>query len=270
MTIFFDLPVLRQNATEIENIDITFGGYEIGGRVDSITAVTTTPGVLLDLKPEVYGYDEFYFYGFEGKDYRYIEYTEKILKDTPYELNIFVYIDKSFSVNKIKPENIKLGDITASSVAMCTTVDSEDVGHNYLLLTFKLDPLHEAGSTWDYDENNHWNECDCTKMMNVAPHADENGDGKCDVCGYDMSKEPDTEPGTTPETDDPDTSDDSDTSDDPDTSDDSDKKDGLGVGAIVGIVAGSVAVGGVGGFALFWFVIKKKSFADLIRIFKKH
>ncbi len=46
-------------------------------------------------------------------------------------------------------------------------------------------------------------------------------------------------------------------------------KDGLGTGAIVGIVVGSVVVLGLGGFALVWFVIKKKSFADLIAIFKK-
>ena len=51
------------------------------------------------------------------------------------------------------------------------------------------------------------------------------------------------------------------------------EKDGLSGGAIAGIVIGSVAVAGLGGFAIFWFVIKKKSFADLIAaikgIFKK-
>lgn len=36
------------------------------------------------------------------------------------------------------------------------------------------------------------------------------------------------------------------------------EKDGLTGGAIVGIVVGSVAVVGIGGFALYWFVIKKK------------
>ncbi|MBE5731740.1 MAG: hypothetical protein E7353_01785 [Clostridiales bacterium] len=45
--------------------------------------------------------------------------------------------------------------------------------------------------------------------------------------------------------------------------------DGLSTGAIVGIVVGGVAVAGLGGFALVWFVIKKKSFADLVAIFKK-
>ena len=51
------------------------------------------------------------------------------------------------------------------------------------------------------------------------------------------------------------------------------EKDGLSGGAIAGIVIGSAAVAGLGGFAIFWFVIKKKSFADLIAaikgIFKK-
>ena len=42
------------------------------------------------------------------------------------------------------------------------------------------------------------------------------------------------------------------------------KKDGLSGGAIAGIVIGSVAVAGIGGFAIFWFVVKKKTFADLI------
>ncbi len=45
--------------------------------------------------------------------------------------------------------------------------------------------------------------------------------------------------------------------------------DGLSGGAIAGIAIGSVAVAGLGGFSVFWFVIKKKSFADLIAIFKK-
>ena len=46
-------------------------------------------------------------------------------------------------------------------------------------------------------------------------------------------------------------------------------KKGLSGGQIAGIVIGSVAVAGIGGFAIFWFVIKKKKFADLIAIFKK-
>lgn len=44
----------------------------------------------------------------------------------------------------------------------------------------------------------------------------------------------------------------------------------LSGGAIAGIVIGCVAVVALGGFAIFWFVIKKKTFADFIAIFKKN
>ena len=46
------------------------------------------------------------------------------------------------------------------------------------------------------------------------------------------------------------------------------KKDGLSGGAIAGIVIGSVAVAGIGGFAVLWFAVKKKTFADLITAIK--
>ena len=46
------------------------------------------------------------------------------------------------------------------------------------------------------------------------------------------------------------------------------KKDELSGGAIAGIVIGSVAVAGIGGFAVLWFAVKKKTFADLIAAIK--
>ena len=46
------------------------------------------------------------------------------------------------------------------------------------------------------------------------------------------------------------------------------KKDGLSGGQIAGIVIGSVAVAGIGGFAFLWFAVKKKTFADLITAIK--
>lgn len=51
------------------------------------------------------------------------------------------------------------------------------------------------------------------------------------------------------------------------------EKKGLPGGAVAGIVIGSIAAAGIGGFAIFWFAIRKKSFADLIaackNLFKK-
>ena len=46
------------------------------------------------------------------------------------------------------------------------------------------------------------------------------------------------------------------------------KKGGLSNVQIVGIVIGSVAIVGLGGFAVFWFVVKKKTFVDLIAAIK--
>ena len=47
-----------------------------------------------------------------------------------------------------------------------------------------------------------------------------------------------------------------------------DKKDGLSGGAIAGIVIGTLLFAGIGGFAIFWFAVKKKTFADLIAAIK--
>lgn len=47
------------------------------------------------------------------------------------------------------------------------------------------------------------------------------------------------------------------------------KKDGLSGGAIAGIVIGSLLLAGIGGFAIFWFAVKKKTFADLGVALKK-
>ena len=106
---------------------------------------------------------------------------------------------------------------------------------------------HNPSTAWSTDGEYHFKECTrCAgQQLEKAAHTDSNNDGKCDTCEYQMS--------TTPNT--------------PDNP--NEDKDGLGAGAIVGIVIGSVAVAGVGGFALFWLVIKKKSFADLIAVFKK-
>lgn len=59
------------------------------------------------------------------------------------------------------------------------------------------------------------------------------------------------------------------TPDDPVTPDEPSKSSGLPAGAVVGIVIGSALVIGVGGFALVWFVIKKKTWADFVALFKK-
>jgi len=104
---------------------------------------------------------------------------------------------------------------------------------------------HVYGDSWKNDENNHWKECDCKEKKDAAAHIDANNDGKCDTCGYEMQTQSGTPTEPKPE------------------------KKGLSGGAVAAIVISSVAVSGVSGFAIFWFIIKKKKFADLIAVFKK-
>ena len=46
------------------------------------------------------------------------------------------------------------------------------------------------------------------------------------------------------------------------------KKGGLSGGQVAGIVIGTLLLAGIGGFAVLWFAIKKKTFADLITAIK--
>ena len=80
------------------------------------------------------------------------------------------------------------------------------------------------------------NSCDyicnvCNEVTRAASfHIDENNDRLCDNCEAELEAE------------------------------------GLSGGAISGIVVGSVTAAGIGGFSLFWFVIKKKSLAALLKL----
>ena len=132
---------------------------------------------------------------------------------------------------------------------------------------------HNHGTEWQKNADEHWNECECGDKANKAAHADTDNNGKCDTCEYQMSTIPDNpdNPDDTPDNPDDTPDNPNNTPDNPNNTPDdpTDDKDGLGAGAIVGIVIGSVAVVGVGGFALFWFVIKKKTWAEFLAIFKK-
>ena len=100
----------------------------------------------------------------------------------------------------------------------------------------------------------------------ASGHTDANTDGTCDTCGWvdpnftpivpgpgEGEGTPAPTPDNTPEV-------------------EGEEEAGLSGGAIAGIAVGATAgaVGlGAGGFAIFWFVVKKKSLAELLAIFKK-
>ena len=124
---------------------------------------------------------------------------------------------------------------------------------------------HTAGEEWLKNADEHWHQCTgCSQKLDEGAHAfgdwtitvkPEVGvsgekERECSVCGFKENAPVEALGGEQPGGEQP-------------------EKTGLSGGAIAGIAVGSVAVEGVGGFSVFWFVIKKKKFADLIAIFKK-
>jgi len=130
------------------------------------------------------------------------------------------------------------GEHTPGAEATCTEPQKCTVCGSEL----KAANGHSAGVEWITDENGHHKLCACGEKVEAGAHVDENDDKICDICGYEAKG------GFT---------------------DDGQAKNGLGAGAIIAIVIGSVLVVGIGGFAIFWFAIKKKSFSDLKTVFKK-
>ena len=110
-------------------------------------------------------------------------------------------------------------------------------------LLYELPVFHEYGTEWKRDGINHWHECSCGAKDGIAAHSDANGDQKCDVCAADFTV---TAPGNTPGNTAGNT-----------PGDPNGDKDGIGAGAIIGIIVGAAIVLGGGGFALYWFVLKK-------------
>ena len=170
------------------------------------------------------------------------------------------------------PDRAEATETEAIKCTVCGYIITPATGH----------VTHTPEAEWESDANNHWHECiGCEgQQIDMALHADNDNDGDCDVCGWIDPNftpiTPDPEggnqdpvtppsgggnggPGTPEPT--PDTT--------PDTTPEDEAEAGLSGGAIAGIAVGATAGVALIGFAIFWFVIKKKSFADLLAIFKK-
>jgi len=124
---------------------------------------------------------------------------------------------------------------------------------------------HTGAKTWTTTEYKHKQAWSCCGAEIVAEADHTFVNGVCSVCEYECEYTG----GTTDTPADNPADDNTDKKTDDETTGEPEEKKGLSGGAIAGSVIGSVAVAGIGGFAIFWFVIKKKSFADLIAVFKK-
>ena len=154
------------------------------------------------------------------------------------------------------PDRAEATETEAVKCSDCGYIITPALGHT----------THTPKDEWKSDGQNHWHECTgCEgQELDKAAHADSNDDGKCDTCDYTMSTDIPDDPEIPTTSEDPE---ETETLDVPQTGDGD--KGGMGAGAVIGIVIASLLVVGVGGFAVVWFGVKKKSFADLKAVFKK-
>lgn len=153
------------------------------------------------------------------------------------------------------PDRSEATETEAVKCTVCGYIITPALGHD----------THAPDAEWHFDATKHWHNCTgCSQKLDEGAHAfgdwtitvkPEVGvagekERECSVCGFKENAPVEALGGEQPGGEQP-------------------EKTGLSGGAIAGIAVGSVAVVGVGGFSVFWFVIKKKKFADLIAIFKK-
>lgn len=153
------------------------------------------------------------------------------------------------------PDRSEATETEAVKCTVCGYIITPALGHD----------THAPDAEWHFDATKHWHNCTgCSQKLDEGAHAfgdwtitvkPEVGvagekERECSVCGFKENAPVEALGDEQPGGEQP-------------------EKTGLSGGAIAGIAVGAVAVAGVGGFSVFWFVIKKKKFADLIAIFKK-
>ena len=153
------------------------------------------------------------------------------------------------------PDRSEATETEAVKCTVCGYIITPALGHD----------THAPDAEWHFDATKHWHNCTgCSQKLDEGAHAfgdwtitvkPEVGvagekERECSVCGFKENAPVEALGDEQPGGEQP-------------------EKTGLSGGAIAGIAVGSVAVAGVGGFSVFWFVIKKKKFADFIAIFKK-
>ncbi len=158
----------------------------------------------------------------------------------------------------VAPHTLDRSEATETEAVKCTVC-------GYIITPALGHDTHAPDAEWHFDATKHWHNCTgCSQKLDEGAHAfgdwtitvkPEVGvagekERECSVCGFKENAPVEALGGEQPGGEQP-------------------EKTGLSGGAIAGIAVGSVAVAGVGGFSMFWFVIKKKKFADLIAIFKK-
>ena len=221
------LPYILDNGQPIPTPSMNYAGYADGAKISDVTVGVTSSALELEA-PMFPG--EHMLYEVEGDEDEYIEKHEK------FTLPVYLNVAPGFLVDGITKDMFIMNGLKPKFLWLDYSW-SEDCPRIGLL--YELPVFHEYGTEWNRDGINHWHECSCGAKDGIAAHSDANGDQKCDVCAADFTV---TAPGNTP----------GNTPGDPNGD-----KDGICAGAIVGIIVGAAIVLGGGGFALYWFVLKK-------------
>ena len=235
VSVSFTLPMLGDGLMKVTAPTMSMNGYELGCDIYDILINFESEGLFV--YPE---YDEDYWaWEMSGNGDDTVNYCES------FEFVLYMWLNDGYTSDGITKDMFILNGIEPAAIYNKAVHFGDGTIEPCVIAWYKLPVFHEYTNEWYNDSTNHWNECVCEDKANLAPHADVNNDDKCDSCGYDMLSN----------------------SNDPSNPD---KKDGLGAGAIVGIVAGAIVLLGGGGFAIFWFVIEKKSAADLLALVKSN
>jgi hypothetical protein len=268
VAIEFFLPKLG-HTQEVSAPTMSFDNYEIGHKIKEITFDFSGNGLSVET---IYGMG--YCVG-NGNDWftdgPYGENDKVIEKDETYIFSMMMCVAEGYGIDGITKDMFVLNGITPYALFVHRDYGNERL---FIVAEYELPVLHEEEEGWHYDATHHWGECECGAKVNIEAHECTDGTGKCDMCGYDMSAQtPDTDPDTTPGTDpgtnpgnpnnpgNPDNPNNPDnTPDDPDTTpgDSTDDPDGLGAGAVIGIVLGAAVLCGGGGCGLCWLMLRKK------------
>ena len=134
-----------------------------------------------------------------------------------------------------------------------TDYSASDIA-TYKYIKLESAHVHDHGTAWESDANEHWNECECGDKANKAAHTDSNNDGKCDTCAYAMTKSDDATNKETDKVTDKNDATDKDDKDENDENDASEEKGGCG-GCGSSAAISAIAIVAVIGTAA---VIKKK------------
>ncbi len=212
------------------------------------------------------------------KDSNYFFSGEKSLNNSGIEFTAAMFVSLNFTgVTRNADGSINMNGFLALADTAPEGVGADGSSSPSPAITVPADLECTFGETLVHngDIYIHWFECECGNKKDIGNHSFETIVDKeptaaevgrkhdeCTACGYERAaiEIPALGSGSTG----------GETPEDPGTDKEqpSDDNDGLSGGAIAGIAIGSVAVLGGGGFSIFWFVIKKKTFMDLLRVIR--